>query len=158
MASKEHDEMCQRAAKYLKSNGFSVSFDDRFQAATGAGELPDALGFRNGASCLIEVKVTRSDFLSDKNKRFRKEPEMGMGDWRFYMCPPEIIKPDELPSGWGLLYCYPKMVKKVVGWPPNTQWSNKPFKSNKQAECDYMYGALRRIQVRGHLDVVYQKT
>lgn len=33
--------------------------------------------------------------------------------------------------------------------------SSKPFAANKQAECDYMYSALRRMQVRGHLDQVY---
>ena len=157
MASEEHNVMCLRAAQYLRNNGFSVSFDDRFQASTGAGELPDAIGFRNGVSCVIEVKVSRSDFLADKDKRFRKDPELGMGDWRFFMCPPGRIKPEDLPEDWGLLYCYPKMVKKVVGWPPNTRWSNKPFQANKQAECDFMYSALRRVQLRGHLDVVYKK-
>ncbi len=157
MASKEHNELCLRAARYLKSNGFNVSFDDRFQAVTGTGELPDAIGFRNGVSCLIEVKVSRSDFLSDKKKHFRQSPEIGMGDWRFFMCPPDLIKPHELPADWGLLYCYPKTVKKVIGWPPNTMWSKKPFKANKQAECDFMYSALRRVQLRGHLDVVYEK-
>jgi len=157
MASLEHDVLCLRAAKFLKSNGFSIVFDDRFQAATGAGELPDAIGFRNGVSCLIEAKVSRADFLADKKKHFRKSPEFGMGDWRFYICPPSLIKVEELPEGWGLLYAHNKIIKKVHGFPPNTQWSNKPFGANKQAECDFMYSALRRLSIRGHFESVYEK-
>ena len=158
MASQLHDEICLRAAKFLKSNGFSVAFDDRFQASTTTGELPDAIGFRNGVSCLIEVKVSRSDFLADKKKHFRKKPETGMGDWRFFMCPPDVIKPEDLPHGWGLLYVYPKQIRKIKGFPPNTQWFySKPFTGNKQAECDFMYSALRRVQIRGHFDCVYEQ-
>lgn len=157
MASAEHNDLCLKAVKFLKNNGFAVSFDDRFQAATGTGELPDAIGFRNGVSVVIEVKVSRSDFLADKKKHFRKESESGMGDWRFFLCPPELIKPDELPEGWGLLYAHNKVIKKVYGFPPNTQWfSKKPFKANKQAECDYLYSALRRLAVKGHLDAIYE--
>lgn len=158
MASQEHFELCLRAKKFLNNNGFNVAFDDRFQAVTGTGELPDAIGFRNGVSCLIEAKVSRADFLSDAKKHFRKQPSNGMGDWRFYICPPDLIKPDELPEGWGLLYAHKKIIKKVVGFPTNTQWgTKKPFNANKQAECDFMYSALRRVQIRGHLDVVYEK-
>lgn len=158
MPSIEHDELCMRAAKFLKSNGFGVVFDDRYQAATGSGELPDAIGFRNGTSCLIEVKVSRSDFLADKKKPFRAEPSLGMGDWRFYLCPKGLIKPEELPEGWGLLYATTKQIKKVCGFPPNTQWyTSKPFTANKQSECDFMYGALRRMQIKGVFNLVYEK-
>ena len=155
MASELHDQLCMKAAKFLKNNGFAVSFDDRFEAATGSGEIPDAMGFRNGVSCLVEVKVSRSDFLKDKSKRFRINPELGMGDWRFYLCPPDLIRVEELPAGWGLLYAYPNQIKKVHGFPSNTQWGNKPFTAAKQTECDYLYSALRRVALAGHLDSIY---
>lgn len=61
---KPHDALCIRAERFLRSNGFSVAFSDGFQAAVATGEKPDAIGFRNGASCLIEVKCSRSDFLA----------------------------------------------------------------------------------------------
>ncbi|GKL70648.1 hypothetical protein NUBL21993_43030 [Klebsiella pneumoniae] len=32
---------------------------------------------------------------------------------------------------------------------------SKPFQANKQAECDYMFSALRRMDLRGHLKEVY---
>ncbi|EJF5840443.1 hypothetical protein M8W81_005320, partial [Salmonella enterica] len=35
------------------------------------------------------------------------------------------------------------------------QREKKPFKANKQAECDFMYSALRRVGIRGHLNDVY---
>jgi len=156
MMAMSHDELCQRAARYLQSNGFGVAFHDRFRAYSGTGELPDAIGFRNGVSCLIEVKCSRSDFFADKKKHFRVNPETGMGDWRFFMCEPGIIGVDDLPPGWGLLYVKGSRVMKVHGWPPNTQWFyGKPFAGNKQAECDFMYSALRRMVVRGHFDEIY---
>lgn len=83
---KTHRELCELACRFLRNNGFKVVFGDRFHAWTPCGEHPDALGFRNGASCLIEVKCSRSDFLADRKKVFRAEPEKGMGDWRFYLC------------------------------------------------------------------------
>lgn len=145
---KPHDALCLRAEKFLRSNGFSVAFSDRFQAGVATGEKPDALGFRNGASCLVEVKCSRSDFLTDRKKHFRMTPEFGMGDWRFFMSEPGIISVSDLPEGWGLLHVVGRSVIKVHGWPANTMWlDHKPFKANKQAECDFLYSALRRINM-----------
>lgn len=59
---KTHRELCELACRFLRNHGFKVVFSDRFHAWTSCGEHPDALGFRNGASCLIEVKCSRSDF------------------------------------------------------------------------------------------------
>ncbi len=98
---KTHGELCELACRFLSNHGFKVVFSDRFHVWTSCGEHPDALGFRNGASCLIEVKCSRSDFLADRKKVFRAEPEKGMGDWRFYLCEPGVITVDDLPAGWG---------------------------------------------------------
>ncbi len=50
-------------------------------------------------------------------------------------------------------------VRKVHGWPRgNCCWGNpddKPFTGNKQVECDYMLSALRRMELRGHLNEIY---
>ena len=40
----------------------------------------------------------------------------------------------------------------------NCCWGNpddKPFTGNKQVECDYMLSALRRMELRGHLNEIY---
>ncbi|MDI6012888.1 ead/Ea22-like family protein [Escherichia coli] len=65
----------------------------------------------------------------------------------------------DLPPGWGLLHVVNGRVRKVHGWPKgNCCWGNpddKPFTGNKQVECDYMLSALRRMELRGHLNEIY---
>ncbi|MES4611381.1 hypothetical protein V2154_02165 [Ewingella sp. CoE-038-23] len=154
--TKTHSELCVIAERFLRNNGFKVAFHDRFIAGVSTGEQPDAIGFRNLSSCLIEAKCSRADFLADRKKRFRVNPELGMGDWRFFICEPGLISIEELPEGWGLLNVKNDRVYKIWGWPGNAVWfSRKPFQANKQAECDYMCSALRRLQIRGHLPEVY---
>ena len=68
------------------------------------GESPDAFGFSGSSTQLIEVKVSRSDFLSDKKKYWRKYPEHGIGKFRSYLCPEGLIEEKDLPKYWGLLW------------------------------------------------------
>lgn len=148
---KTHRELCELACRFLRNHGFKVVFSEGFYAQASFGERPDVLGFRYGASCLIEVICSRSDFLADRKKVFRAEPEKGMGDWRFYLCEPGVITVDDLPAGWGLLYVINGRVRKVHGWPRNYQWAVtkvKPFRANKQAECDYLFSVLCRPEIR----------
>jgi len=77
-------------------------------------EIPDAIGWISGSSFLIECKASRSDFLRDKTKRSRKFSEIGLGNYRFYMAEPNLIKPEELPEGWGLLEVHPRIVRRRV--------------------------------------------
>lgn len=153
-----HDQLCDIACRFLQSNGFKVAFHDKFRAWTSYGEQPDAIGFRNGASCLLEAKCSRSDLLADRKKPFRIDPSKGMGDWRFMISEPGIVEVADLPEGWGLLHVVKGRVKKIHGWPGNCHWvitDSKPFKANKQAECDMMFSALRRMDIRGHLKEIY---
>lgn len=152
-----HDSLCAQAEKFLERNGFGVVFHDKYRAAVSTGEQPDSIGFRNGVSCLIECKISRSDFLADRKKKFRMDSSIGMGDWRFFMVPKGLITVQELPEGWGLLETDGKRVYKTLGWPPNSQWySAKPFVGNKEVECQYLYGALRRMVIRGHFKEIYE--
>lgn len=109
-----HTECVGFAATYL-SKRCKVVFPEFF---THNEELPDVIGFRTGiirdgrwdggvASLLVEVKVSRGDFLADRKKSFRLHPEKGMGDFRYYCCPKGLIRKEEVPNGWGLLYVYP---------------------------------------------------
>ncbi len=152
-----HKMLVSKAEKWLKSQGCGVVFRDNLKAATHNGELPDVIGWRDGLSILVECKNSRADFLADKAKPFRQTPEIGMGDWRFFLCPPDIIAVSDLPEGWGLLYAYPKQVKEIHGVPGNCGWwRNKPFEGNKRCETQIMYSALRRIVKLGHLDQIYR--
>ncbi len=151
-----HDVLVRRGEKWLNSQGCKVVIRDEMRAFTT--EIPDVIGWRDGRSILIECKVSRADFLSDKNKSFRQRPEEGMGDWRFYLCPPGIISPDELSEGWGLLYAHPKIIQKVHGVPANTRWWQRPFKGNRQPEMQILVSALRRLSLRGYLEEIYDQS
>lgn len=67
------------------------------------GEIADAIGWSGGISTLVEVKVSRSDYYRDKEKYFRRYPEQGVGNNRYYFAPKGLLVPQNLPHGWGLL-------------------------------------------------------
>lgn len=134
-----HSKIIEYSRKVLKRAGTrwkcGVTFGDLRTANV---ETPDVLGFQSGGSALIEAKASRSDFLCDKKKHFRKCPELGMGNWRFYACPTGLIKENELPNKWGLIYVSEKGRCTVVVKP---EWQE----CNLKAENTYMYSVLRRI-------------
>lgn len=105
----KHADLNQIAKRWLlrpesgKGPGCKVAFVE--VGAVGDGERADAWGYRWGfeaCSILVEVKVSRADFLRDKHKPHRKAG--GMGDYRYYLCPEGIITLDDLPERWGLLW------------------------------------------------------
>lgn len=101
-----HRELCIKAARYLKYKGIIGFHKCQYVVCEleRAGESPDAFGFGAGTTQLIEVKISRSDFLSDKKKFWRKNPQYGIGVFRSYLCPVNLIYPNELPRFWGLLW------------------------------------------------------
>lgn len=103
-----HNDIVRRAEKWLRgTNRCTVVLCE-----TGVGEMPDAIGWtRGGMSILVECKVSRSDFLRDKHKPWRRNPDIGMGEQRYYMSPPGIISIDDLPEKWGLCEVFPKQVR-----------------------------------------------
>lgn len=122
--ARNHDDLCKLAVIWLKrpfsakGHGCAVAMSE-VKSGWGGGEIPDAIGFRaNGymdGTVVVEVKVTRPDFLSDKNKSHRQEG--GLGNWRYYMAPAGLIKPYELPEKWGLLEVNARGHIKVVCGP-----------------------------------------
>lgn len=149
-----HTELTHRAEKWLRSIGCSVIFRE---FVTRCSEQPDAIGWRDTRSFMVECKASRADFLSDKNKFHRKNPQYALGDWRFYMCPPEIIQPSDIPDGWGLLWVYDRQVKRVHGVPKgNTGWYRTPFQGHKVNESILLLSALRRLELRGYMPEIYK--
>lgn len=100
MASKEHDELVAKSARWLHAHGNPVVVTE---LASGAGEEADAIGFNGWQSTLIECKVSRADFLADAKKPWRRDPERGLGDLRYFCCPKGLVDVKELPEYWGLL-------------------------------------------------------
>lgn len=80
----------------------------------------------------------------------------GSGEQPDAMCPACLIEPDELPEDWGLLYATEKTIQRVHGVPGNTQWHNRPLMGAKECEIEIMYSALRRLNLRGCLERIYE--
>ena len=151
-----HDELVRRAGRWLLQTCGCAFALTELTANTSTGETPDAIGWKGGISILVECKVSRSDFLSDKKKTFRQRPEQGMGRHRYYMTTPGIIKPEDVPERWGLLYCYDNIVKRVVApVKGNSNYWPGLFEISRQAEIDLLCSALRRVHIRGDLQRIY---
>lgn len=98
-----HDELCRRAGIWLRERqGCSVVLVDHQGLRTQ--EQPDAIGWKSASvSYLVECKTSRADFLADKKKPFRA-PGLGMGNYRYFLCLPDVIRLADVPAPWGLLY------------------------------------------------------
>ncbi|RMH96415.1 adenylosuccinate synthase [Stutzerimonas nitrititolerans] len=115
-----HNDLCLVAVKWLKransagGPGCHVAVSECRSGWTG--EIPDAIGFRaagfDDGSTVVECKTSRADFLADRKKAHRSAG--GLGNWRYFMAPAGLIKPDELPAGWGLLEVNSRGHVKVV--------------------------------------------
>ncbi|BCZ09711.1 adenylosuccinate synthase [Acinetobacter pittii] len=122
MSNLTHRQLCEIGAKFLKrpesANGHGCHFT--IIEASSYGENPDVFGVRHGihshgiGTFVLEAKTSRSDFLADRSKPHRLNPEMGMGKYRYYICPTGLIKPEELPEKWGLIYVSEKGTCKVI--------------------------------------------
>lgn len=66
-----------------------------------SGETPDAIGWGYlGESILVECKTSRSDFKADQKKTHRHWG--GVGKERWYFTTRGLVRPKEVPKGWGL--------------------------------------------------------
>lgn len=139
-----HAEMVQRAGRWLRSKmRCNPIFLERRSIMTS--ESPDALGLTPRGTILIECKVSRTDYLKDQRKPFRARPELGMGGYRYYMTPADLLLPHERPpEGWGLL--------EVVGSRVVMRHESARFAANAQAEAvlfrSLWLGREREHQIR----------
>lgn len=143
-----HAELVQRASHWLHGMGCPIVFAEMVALTR---EQPDAIGWRDAArlSYLVECKTSRGDFLADRKKPHRADGK-GMGCYRYFMCPPGLIKADELPARWGLLYAHAKKVEVVRGRHPR-KWdaSQQTFyhTPDRAAEAAMLYSALGRLRI-----------
>jgi len=109
-----------------------------------SGEMPDAIGWKKAChSVLVECKVSRPDFLADREKPFRQKPETGVGCERYYLAPNTLIRIEDLPAGWGLLEVHGRRIEKV-------RRSAKDLRSEIgfRYEMNLLLASLRRVEVR----------
>lgn len=135
-----HRELCDIGARFLK-NHINCNFRCQYvvvEFASLCNERPDVYGYRGGShTVLIEVKVSRSDFLADAKKPHRKEGN-GIGSNRYYLCPEGLIRIEELPEKWGLLYC--DSTGRVTVIKQSDTFEVRDFKD----EMSVMYSIIRR--------------
>jgi hypothetical protein len=109
-----------------------------------SGEMPDAIGWKGRChSVVVECKASRPDFLADRAKPWRQNPETGVGAERYYLAPAGMISLDELPAGWGLLEARSRDIGVVKRSAKNLR-SNAGF----QNEMNLLLASLRRVEVR----------
>jgi hypothetical protein len=110
-----------------------------------SGETPDVIGWKGKCrSVLVECKVSRADFLADREKPFRRCPELGMGCERFYLAPVGLIGAAELPAKWGLLEIKGRELNIVVR--PSRLSQRSP--TGLMLEMNLLLASLRRVEVR----------
>lgn len=127
-----HDDLVEKARKKLIQI-YPIVITELVSASP---EQPDAIGFGYWGTTLIECKISKSDFYSDKNKSFRKTPELGMGDFRYYLTPANLLNPMNLPPKWGLY--------EVRGSRIFTIKKAEKMQANKHGEQMILISAIRR--------------
>lgn len=166
-----HRRLCEIGAKFLKrpesANGHGCHF--AIIEASCYGENPDVFGVRHGmhgysmGTFVLEAKMSRSDFLVDKNKPHRADPIQGMGKYRYYICPTGLIKPEELPEKWGLIYVSDAgrctVVAGVLAVPKikyYCQWSkkNKSHLDHAQVEKNFESLAFNERNFQNELNLL----
>lgn len=139
-----HTELVEAGRRWLRRQGCGVILHEPFRSGV-LMEQPDVIGWREGASILVEAKASRSDFAVDAKKPHRAEPARGVGDWRFYIAPAGLIAVDELPERWGLIEVQGRKILHTHGVPGNCFWFRHPFPdANKRAEIQLLISAIAR--------------
>ena len=136
-----HPQLVERAVQWLRHYGCGLVLSE--QSAT-SGETPDAIGWKRAChSVVVECKVARADFLADLEKPFRRRSELGMGCERFYLAPAGLVRPGELPAGWGLLETRGRRIGMACA-------SRKELRSLKafHYEMNLLLASLRRVEIR----------
>lgn len=147
-----HSELCQLAVKWLRRRkenncmGFAQTCKVvASEVVSSNGEIPDVIGFSGGTSILFECKTSYSDYLRDFKKIHRIYDFMGMGDYRYFLTPPSLIRIDQLlitRPDWGLIETDGKRFN-VINWPALQE------KIDKRAEQRLLLSMIRNPNRKG---------
>ena len=136
-----HAQVVEKAVRWLRCYRCGVVLSEQ---ACNSGEMPDAIGWKKAChSVMVECKVTRADFLVDREKPWRQKPERGVGSERFYLAQPGLIKVEELPTGWGLLEFRRGRVEMIRESAKNLRTT-----VGFRYEMNLLLASLRRVEVR----------
>jgi len=136
-----HEKLVTAAVAWLRRYGCGVVLSEQSCAS---GETPDAIGWKRAChSVVVECKISRADFLADRDKPFRLKPGRGMGCERFYLAPAGLVSANEVPEGWGLLELRGREVLVAVA-------ASKKMRTGVgfRYEMNLLLASLRRVEVR----------
>lgn len=136
-----HEKLVSKAVAWLRRYGCGVVLSEQSCAS---GETPDAIGWKRAChSVVVECKISRADFLADREKPFRQNPKLAMGCERYYLATFGLIAREELPAGWGLLELRSREIR--LAHP-----SAKDLRSARgfRREMNLLLASLRRVEVR----------
>jgi hypothetical protein len=136
-----HALLVTKAVEWLRSYRCGVVLSEQ---ACVNGEMPDAIGWKRAShSVLVECKISRADFLADRAKPFRQKSDLGVGSERFYLVPRNLVRPEEVSGGWGLLEYYNRRVQVL-------RPSRKNLRSDEGFRCEMnlLLASLRRVEIR----------
>lgn len=137
-----HSQMVDLAVEWLRRYRCGIVLSEQ---ACASGEVPDAIGWKGKCrSVVVECKISRADFLADRAKPFRLNPEIALGCERFYMAPTNLIPPHEVPPGWGLLECFGRKVEVRVKPARRSQRTA----AGMEFEMNLLLASLRRVEIR----------
>ncbi|HEJ2439995.1 hypothetical protein L0Z42_29475 [Burkholderia multivorans] len=149
MSGDLHKLLVTLGERWLKRQGFAVVATEL--VTLGTREQADVIGFKSQCSAVIEAKASRSDFLADARKPHRIAG--GLGTYRFYLCPPDVIQVSDLPERWGLLYADGRTIREILrptgnAWPsprsPFGDWSAFQHEADQDAERGVLFSIARR--------------
>jgi len=139
-----HPALVELAVRWLRTSyrcGIILS-----EQACCSGEVPDVIAWKvRCRSVLVECKVSRADFLADREKPWRLDPHNALGCERFYMAPAGLIAAAELPVGWGLLEVRGQKVEIAVACNKRKSLRTPEGLLN---EMNLLLASLRRVEIR----------
>ncbi len=136
-----HKKFVAMAVAWLRRYRCGVVLSEQ---ACVSGEMPDAIGWKKAChSVLVECKVARGDFLADRAKPWRLQPQNGVGSERYYFAPEGMIELDELPAGWGLLELCGGAIEMKKRSAKNLRSS-----AGFEFEMNLLLASLRRVELR----------
>jgi hypothetical protein len=136
-----HARLVAMAEAWLRRTRCGIVLSEQGCAS---GEMPDAIGWKGkNHSIVVECKISRADFLADSDKPWRRQPEIALGCERYFAAPKGMLKPDEMPEGWGLLETDGRELKLI-------KKSKRKLRQPEglMNEMNLLLASLRRVEVR----------
>ena len=115
-----HYQLCLEGAKWLKKRKNHEYLETPWkyiavELCVYGCENPDIWAFNGWSTIIVEVKTSRQDFFNDPKKWWNQPGHENCigGNYRYYLTPKGLLKPDDLPGGVGLLEYDGKNIERV---------------------------------------------